>query len=43
MHADRATRVALVPGAAGVAFWTPIIERLPDDWIVTPIDLPSLA
>ena len=40
----RATRVALVPGAAGsAAFWTPITERLPDDWIVTAIDLPGLG
>ena len=44
MHGDRATRVALVPGAAGsAAFWTPITERLPDDWIVTAIDLPGLG
>ena len=44
MHGDHATRVALVPGAAGsAAFWTPITERLPDDWIVTAIDLPGLA
>ena len=44
MHGDRATRVTLVPGAAGsAAFWTPITERLPDDWIVTAIDLPGLG
>ena len=44
MHGDHATRVALVPGAAGsAAFWTPITERLPDDWIVTAIDLPGLG
>jgi pimeloyl-ACP methyl ester carboxylesterase len=44
MHGDHATRVALVPGAAGsAAFWSPITERLPDDWIVTAIDLPGLG
>jgi pimeloyl-ACP methyl ester carboxylesterase len=44
MHGDHATRVVLVPGAAGAAaFWTPITKRLPDDWIVTAIDLPGLG
>ena len=44
MHGNHSTRVALVPGAAGsAAFWTPITERLPDDWIVTAIDLPGLG
>ncbi len=44
MHGDHATRVALVPGAAGsAAFWTPITERLPEDWTVTAIDLPGLG
>ena len=39
-----ATRVALVPGAAGsAAFWTPIAERLPEAWDVTAIDLPGLG
>jgi pimeloyl-ACP methyl ester carboxylesterase len=33
-----------VPGAAGSgAFCTPITERLPDDWIVTAMDLPGLG
>ena len=41
---NHVTRVALVPGAAGsAAFWTPITERLPADWIVTAIDLPGLG
>jgi pimeloyl-ACP methyl ester carboxylesterase len=43
-HPNSTTRVVLLPGAAGAAgFWTPIVERLPNEWTVTALDLPGLG
>ncbi|HJZ76140.1 MAG TPA: alpha/beta fold hydrolase [Vicinamibacterales bacterium] len=37
-------RIAFVPGAAGAgAFWSPIVQRLPADWLAEALDLPGLG
>jgi len=44
MPLTRPLTLTCLPGAAGsAAFWTPLMQQLPADWQVRPMDLPGLG